>query len=47
MLRLNSQFPCDVGILGPLFLNHFVLKPGEATFLEANEPHAYLSGGKI
>lgn len=27
------------------FLNYLKLKPSEAVFLAANEPHAYLSGG--
>lgn len=31
-------------MLAPLFLNHFVLRPGQATFLGPNEPHAYLAG---
>jgi len=43
--RLNQQFPGDVGIFTVFFLQHFVLQPGEALFLPANEPHAYLSGG--
>lgn len=48
VLRLNSQYPGgDIGVLAPFLLNHFTLKPGEATFLGPNEPHAYLSGGII
>lgn len=43
--RLNSHFPGDVGIFNIYFLQHFTLQPGEALFLPANEPHAYLSGG--
>jgi len=45
ILRLNEQFPGDVGIFSAFFLNHMKLKPGEAMFLAANLPHAYLSGG--
>lgn len=45
--RLNSQFPNDVGVFCIFFLNHFTLKSGEAVFLAANEPHAYLSGNCI
>ncbi|XP_022098704.1 mannose-6-phosphate isomerase-like isoform X2 [Acanthaster planci] len=44
LLRLNSQFPGDVGCFCSFFLNHMTLQPGEAMFLGPNEPHAYLSG---
>nr|XP_039248435.1 mannose-6-phosphate isomerase-like [Styela clava] len=47
LLRLNSQFPGDVGCFVVYFLNHIILKPGEAMFLGANEPHAYLDGNCI
>ena len=47
LLRLNSQFPGDVGCFCVYFLNHMWLDPGEAMFLEANLPHAYLSGGRF
>ena len=46
LLRLNNQFPGDVGCLCIYFLNHIVLKPGEAMFLGPNLPHAYLAGGE-
>lgn len=43
--RLNEQFPNDVGLFcGCLMLNHCILKTGEAMFLQACEPHAYISG---
>ncbi|CAD6188122.1 unnamed protein product [Caenorhabditis auriculariae] len=42
--RLAKLFPGDVGALAPIFLNYFKLKPGEATFLSPNMPHAYLFG---
>lgn len=45
--RLDGQFPDDVGCFSALFLNYFTLMPGEAVFLAANEPHAYLSGGTL
>jgi len=45
VLRLNSQFPGDVGCFCAYFLNHVTLQPGEAMFLGPNLPHAYLSGG--
>merc|ERR1712159_910679 len=42
--RLHTQYPGDIGCFCPFFLNHITLQPGEAVFLAANEPHAYLSG---
>lgn len=45
--RLNQQYPNDVGVFCVFFLNHFTLKSGDAVFLAANEPHAYLSGSCI
>lgn len=45
--KLTAEYPNDVGILSVFFLNVLELKPGEAIFLGANEPHAYLSGDCI
>lgn len=45
LLRLHSQYPGDIGCFSIYFLNRIVLQPGQAMFLGANEPHAYLSGG--
>ncbi|KAF0695308.1 Aste57867_13867 [Aphanomyces stellatus] len=44
VLRLNEQYPSDIGVFCPYILNYVVLEPGDAVFLGANEPHAYLSG---
>ncbi|ELU00241.1 hypothetical protein CAPTEDRAFT_229052 [Capitella teleta] len=44
LLRLNEQFTGDVGCFSIYLLNRVVLQPGQAMFLEANLPHAYLSG---
>ena len=44
VLRLEKQYPDDVGIISAFFLNHVKLNPGEALYLGANEPHAYISG---
>ena len=46
-LRVCSQFPGDVGTLAVFFLNYIQAHPGEAVYLAANEPHAYLSGELI
>lgn len=45
VVRLNEQFPDDIGIFCSFVLNVCTLKPGQALFLKANEPHAYLQGG--
>lgn len=42
--KLNEQYPGDIGVLGALLLNHIVLQPGEAVYLNAGELHAYVSG---
>ncbi|KUL33953.1 mannose-6-phosphate isomerase [Streptomyces sp. NRRL F-4489] len=41
---LGHHHPGDPGVLAALLLNHVVLQPGEALFLGAGVPHAYLSG---
>lgn len=43
----NHYFPNDVGVLSIFFLNILQMKPGQAIFLAANVPHAYLSGDCI
>lgn len=43
----NHYFPNDVGVLSIFFLNILKMKPGQAIFLPANVPHAYLSGDCI
>ncbi|KAJ6581109.1 mannos-6-phosphate isomerase [Mycena capillaripes] len=44
VIRLDSQFPGDIGIFCAFLLNYVHLKPGQAIFLGAGEPHAYISG---
>jgi mannose-6-phosphate isomerase len=44
VLRLNTFYPGDIGVLSPLLLNVIELKPGEAMFLSAGTLHAYLEG---
>ncbi|RYR59997.1 hypothetical protein Ahy_A04g017108 [Arachis hypogaea] len=43
-LQLEKQYPADVGVIAAFFLNYVKLAAGEALFLGANEPHAYLAG---
>lgn len=47
VVRLYEQFPDDVGAFCSFMLNVVQLKKGEAVFLKANEPHAYLTGGEL
>ncbi len=42
--RLHAEYPKDIGVLSPAFLNLFCLEPGQALFLPSGEPHAYLDG---
>jgi mannose-6-phosphate isomerase len=43
-LRLHEQYPFDIGVMSSWMLNYVRLSPGQAIALDANEPHAYLSG---
>uniref|UniRef100_A0A803R7V9 mannose-6-phosphate isomerase n=1 Tax=Cannabis sativa TaxID=3483 RepID=A0A803R7V9_CANSA len=44
VLELEKQYPSDVGVITAYFFNYVKLNPGEALYLGANEPHAYLFG---
>lgn len=44
VLELQDRYPGDIGVLGALLLNHLVLAPGEAIYLDAGHLHAYVSG---
>lgn len=44
VLRLSECYPDDMGVFAPLLLNVITLQPGEAMFLYARTPHAYLRG---
>lgn len=43
-LRLQSYFPGDIGCFGAYLFAHVKLEPGQSIFINANEPHAYISG---
>ncbi|KAL1297361.1 hypothetical protein AAFC00_004902 [Neodothiora populina] len=47
MVRLDGQFPGDIGLFVSFFLNYVKLEVGEAMFLKADDIHAYLSGDII
>jgi mannose-6-phosphate isomerase len=42
--RLAGEHPGDLGIVASLLLRYVVLRPGEAIFMPAGGPHAYLRG---
>lgn len=44
VLRLEKQYPGDVGVIASFLFNYVKLNPGEALYLGANEPHAYIHG---
>ncbi|WED24937.1 mannose-6-phosphate isomerase, class I [Vibrio sp. JC009] len=44
ILELAELYPSDIGVFMPLMLNVLTLQPGEAMFLNACTPHAYLKG---
>ncbi|ORY87707.1 mannose-6-phosphate isomerase [Protomyces lactucae-debilis] len=44
IVRLNDQFPRDIGLFCTFFLNYVTLQPGESIFLRALDAHAYISG---
>ncbi|WP_351227740.1 mannose-6-phosphate isomerase, class I [Streptomyces sp. NPDC002133] len=41
---IAHHFPGDPGVIAAMLLNHVQLQPGEALFLGAGVPHAYLGG---
>ncbi|MFV0135649.1 mannose-6-phosphate isomerase, class I [Streptomyces sp. HMX87] len=41
---IAHHYPGDPGVLAAMLLNHVRLQPGEALYLGAGIPHAYLSG---
>jgi mannose-6-phosphate isomerase len=42
--ELAQHYPGDPGVIAAMLLNHVRLQPGEALFLGAGIPHAYISG---
>lgn len=44
IMKLSQQYPGDRGAFGPILFNHLKLKKGEAVYIDANEPHAYIQG---
>lgn len=44
LMNLSEQYPGDIGLFVPLMLHVVTLQPGEAMFLDACTPHAYIKG---
>ncbi len=44
VVRMERHFPGDPGVIAGMLLNRVRLSPGEALFLGAGVPHAYLHG---
>lgn len=44
VLELAQSYPDDIGLFAPFMLNVLTLKPGQAMYLDARTPHAYLKG---
>ncbi|MGW5098254.1 mannose-6-phosphate isomerase, class I [Streptomyces nodosus] len=42
--EIARHYPGDPGVIAAMLLNHVRLQPGEALFLGAGVPHAYLNG---
>jgi mannose-6-phosphate isomerase len=47
IIRLQQEYPYDVGILSPILMNLVELQPGEAIFIPTGDLHAYLEGAGI
>jgi len=47
LLEIARDYPEDIGVLGPLYLNTVRLRPEEAMYLPAGVLHAYLRGTGI
>ncbi|WP_163508843.1 mannose-6-phosphate isomerase, class I [Fodinicola acaciae] len=44
---LAARYPGDPGVLVAMLLNHVELSPGDAIYLAAGSPHAYLRGAGV
>ena len=47
ILELEQCYPNDIGLFAPLMLNVLTLKPGQAMYVDARTPHAYLKGAGL
>jgi mannose-6-phosphate isomerase len=47
IIKLYREFPGDIGVLSPLFLNVVCLEPMEAIYITSGELHGYLEGSGL
>ncbi|MGD9033074.1 MAG: mannose-6-phosphate isomerase, class I [Desulfobacteraceae bacterium] len=47
IVKLNQEYPGDMGVLSPIFMNLVQLQPGEALYTPAGRLHAYLEGAGV
>jgi mannose-6-phosphate isomerase len=47
LMKLNREYPGDIGVLSPIFLNVIQLQQGEAISVPSGELHAYLDGAGL
>ncbi len=47
VVRLNQEYPGDMGVLSPIFMNIVHLKPGQGMYTPSGRLHAYLEGAGI
>ena len=44
IVRMNADHPRDIGLVCSLLMNHRVVEPGQALFMDAGGVHAYIKG---
>jgi mannose-6-phosphate isomerase len=44
VVRVSADHPGDIGLVCSLLMNHTVVEPGEALFMDAGGVHAYIQG---
>ncbi len=47
VVRLNQEYPGDIGVLSPLFMNIVRLEPGQGMYTPPGRLHTYLEGAGI
>jgi mannose-6-phosphate isomerase len=47
VVRVSADHPGDIGLVCSLLMNHTVVEPGDALFMDAGGVHAYISGTGI
>ena len=47
LLKIGVDYPEDICVLAPIFLNYIKLDPGQAMYIESGEVHSYLQGEAV